>query len=735
MSLPTPPVSLDGHCSAIYNNTLYTYQWNAFQSLPLQEGGTWSQLPMGVALNGSKCVLGTSAGQDAMFVVGGTTNSSDNSYRGLQWYKFGDTRWTSEQSDQSVTQNRQMHGAAYLNDTSSILVYSGFQDDSYTMSSQTFTVSTSGPYVMKSFPASSPPVMSPTVLPWNSSHAVMVGGNPTNKEVWVFGEATGWQQLDVTLPDSIADMTKVQAALVQGTNGAKALELFDMSTSPNSITALLIQSANSNSKAVQVVPSGKVGPSTLQPRDVDLSAWPAYNGTLAPAAQRNGSSLAQSPSGLVVVSGGENSSTNDPFCMFNQTGNTWISSKQFFGVQDPILSGSPSSTPAPSIPASPAATTSAPATAGVGNDSSRVTLGAVLGGLFGFLAILVFALLLLRYKKSRRQAKTRDPSNFPQDTKHQMGFDDSAAVASFDRSKQGSGSSNHSGAAKLGFFHKASGSAGSVFGKKISTPRLASESPSPDNNYLTVNPRGLAEPAQSGPKAGRTEPRGDEGWSRYFSNGNSNNELGPNGAPQASGPAESTSRNTQLTDSDYDTDSHTNSYRHESAEPAPLNIRSSGYPQSEESWERSRFHPRSQHISYKPGTAVSHVSEEGPEDFLDPASSSSGTQAWDPIGTSDGQSTFEQRPASSIYAESFNYHHPGERVHLGSFPAVPSTTRPVVNNTGNSWQQSPEDMRGLKTMATKDFGRKQSQPQEPKALGNSSGGARNEDMSWLNLGR
>ena len=734
MSLPTPPVPLDGHCSAIYNNTLYTFQWNAFQSLPLQEGGSWSQLPMGVAVNGSKCVLGPSAGQDVMFIVGGTTNSSENSYRGLQWFTFGDGTWKSSQSELSVTQNRQMHGAAYLNDTSSILVYAGFQDDSNTMTSQTFTVSAREPYVMKSFPASSPPGMNPTVLPWNSSHAFMVGGSPGNKEVWLFSEATGWQELGTSLPDSIADMTKVQAALVQGDDGGKALELFDMSTSPNQITGLLVQQPNASSKAVQIATSGETESPTRHRRDVDFSSWPNYNGTLAPTAQRTGFSLAQSPSGLVVVSGGQNSSTNDPFCMFNQTGNTWISSKQFFGVQNPISSGSaPSSTPAPSIPASPAATTAAPASSGVGNDNLRTILGATLGGLFGFLALLVLALLLLRYKKSKRQVRNRDPSDFPQDSKHQMGFDDSAALASFDRSKTGSAASRYSIGAKRGIFHKAGGSAGSILGKKISSPRLASESPSKDNNYLTVNPRGAAKATQAGPNLGRTEPRGDEGWSRYFSNDNSNNELNRGGAPQGSALVESASRDTQYTNSDYDSASRTESFRHESADVAPLNIRSSGYPQSEESWERSRIHPQSEHITktYKPGTAVSHVSEE-PEDFLDPASSSSGTQAWDPIGVSDGQSTFEHRPASSIYAESFNYHHPGERVHLGSFPAVP-TSRPTNNNNGNSWQQS-EDARGLRTMATKDFLATGGQ-QEAKSAGDASRNAKNEDMSWLNLGR
>ena len=461
--LPSPPVPFAGQCSAIYNNTLYAFQWNAFQSLPLQEGATWSAQPMGVPVNGSSCVMGKWDNNDAMIIVGGTTNDpSQASFPGLQYFTFNTNQWTSLPPGLSVTQNRQMHSATYLNDSNVILVYSGFQDNSFTASSETFTITPQTPPIMRSFPASSPPGMSPILLPWNSSHAAMAGGSEANKAVWLFSEETGWQALSVVLPDSVKNMSAVQGAIVQGDNDAKALELFDMSTSPNTVSQLLIQSGDSQplSKAIE-------RPKVLSARQVDLSTWPSYNGTLAPTTQRSGFSLAQSPSGLVIIAGGEGMS-EDPLCMFNQTGNSWISAKQFFSGQTtngtPASSGNLASSSAPSSTvtfptAAPAATSAAtqPSTSsGAGlSDNSRVILGAVLGGLAGLAAILILLLLLLRYRKQKKRAQNRD-HGFPSETKEQMGFDDSAAIAGFDKRL---GSSSSKASSKGGFFHKASGSA------------------------------------------------------------------------------------------------------------------------------------------------------------------------------------------------------------------------------------------------------------------------------------
>lgn len=389
---------------------------------------------MGVAVNGSKCVLGTSDDQDALFVVGGVSSSSSQEFPGLQRFLFGDKKWFSTQAGQSVTQNRQMHGAAFLNSTSSILVYSGFQDNSFTKSSQTFTLSTKAPYTMKSFPAAAPPVMNPLTLPWNASHVAMIGGDPSNKAVWVFGEETGWQPINVQLPDSVQDMTKVQAAILQGEGGSKAIELFDAGKSPNEITPIRVQPPNGQpppSKAEIIRPStGNRRPTRRRfRREVDLSALPPYDSTLAPKEERSGYSIAQSPSGLVVISGGNAQGSDDPFCIFNQTGNSWVDSKALLGVSDDSqssrsgsaptsptsvsapasgsespASSSSSSSSAPSGPAAVSATSTAtpPPTTSESGDNSKTILGAVLGGVFGFAALVILFLLAFRYYRTRK---------------------------------------------------------------------------------------------------------------------------------------------------------------------------------------------------------------------------------------------------------------------------------------------------------------------------------------------
>jgi hypothetical protein len=717
MSLPSPQVPFGGQCSAIYNNTLYSYQWNAFQSLPLQEGGKWSQLPMGVAVNGSSCVLGKWDNNDALIIVGGTTNDpAQATYPGLQHFTFSTNTWASTPPGASVTQNRQYHSATYLNSSNSILVYSGFQDDSFIDSSETFTISTQAPYVMQSFPAASPPGTSPILLPWNASHAVMAGGSEGNKNVWVFSEATGWQELSVALPDSVKNMSAVQGAILQGDSDAKALQLFDMSTSPNTVSTLLVQAGDDQPMSKSFQPPRVIS----QKRDVDFSNWPSYNASLAPSIQRSGFSLAQSSSGIVVISGGTQNTT-DPLCMFNQTGNSWISARQFFSGQTPI-GNTPSSNMQTSSPsatisfptASSAAPTSTPTTTQqpITVDNSRTILGAVLGGLAGLAAILIILLLLLRYRKQKQKALNQQ-NGFPSETKHQMGFDDSAAVAGFGKKQNFEAPKSP----PRGIYSSAEGKLGAT----ISNPRLISDSSSPTRGLEIP----FAEKPGQLPKTVPDSEGRDDGWSQYFAKSNSNTALDPNSLG-ANLRSNSASRQTQYTVSNYDVESHTASIYQEN-DTTPLNPRLSGYPQSEQSWERSKFHPQSTiSANYRPGTAISNVSEEEPESFLDPASSSSGTQAWDPVGATDGKSQFNRRPASSMYADSINFPHPGDKVYI---PGVSDTsTSNNKSSINNSWRQ-PSDPRGMRTMITKDLmggGASSTRPERSPIQ---------EDMSWLNLGK
>lgn len=126
--VPVPDVPLDDICSAVFDNTLYTYSKNAFQSLELAEGALWKTLEMGVAVEGSVCIKSTPKNDTdaaAFWVVGGKANSSE--YAGLQRYTFATEKWETVRPTVLVTQNRQWHGAAYLNASDSILLFAGNQ--------------------------------------------------------------------------------------------------------------------------------------------------------------------------------------------------------------------------------------------------------------------------------------------------------------------------------------------------------------------------------------------------------------------------------------------------------------------------------------------------------------------------------------------------------------------------------------------------------------------------------
>ncbi|MCJ1322097.1 hypothetical protein MMC15_007442 [Xylographa vitiligo] len=777
MSLPAPPVPLDGQCTVIYNNTLYAFQSNAFQSLPLSPGARWSKLSMGAGVSGARCVQASYNGQDALFVIGGTTNDSSlYNYPGFQKYIYARRQWESNLPQVSVTQNRQMHGAAYLNSTSSIIVYAGFQDDSYSESSETFTISTNDPYEMRAFPSSAPPVINPIVLPWNQSHAVMVGGDPNNKEVWLFSEASGWQQLDYLLPTGLPDTSHVQGALLDASDGSKVLQLFNMSTVPNSVSAFTVQLANNVAFSGREVDASMSAPDARNEAKsirrrrrrqfVLPSHYPPYNGTLAPTTVHDGFALAQGPLGIVVVSGGVSQSSKDSLCVFNETGNTWVSADKFFGV-----ASTSTSTPTPLSTFTPLPTASPSHPSNMSNpnasrNQSLLILGAVLGSVFGFAALCIIALLLLRYLRQRKSKNhKRRTSNFPSDAKDQMDFADrgvehTAPVrGTFRNSSNNAVMSTQVGtsvalagsaqAGNRGFFHKAGdsgGSAKSIVGRKpspvISAPRL-----NPFVQTTSSEPRGTD---MLSPDA-RTAPRTDEGWSTYFMNNNNATDLTrlPPGYTRYETPSRPDTVTT-MSQSDYTNSRVASSQPHQSAEVAPLNIRASLYPPSENTWENSQhLHPNPNGLSRNPQSPsagnFSHIPEEN-DDFLD---GSSGQDSWTPVATSDRGSTFD-RAASSVY-DSAIYPHPGDRVRIPDFPGVPTS-----NRTSQTTVIPAGDQRGLRSLASKDFAGGSSRSDErrspetgasaqiraprllPRPAGDASGAhrgtRRSEDMSWLNLG-
>lgn len=403
MSIPQPKQALDGHCSTIDSDTLYVLSSTGLQSLPLKENGTWSEEPSGQAVTGPACV---NAGQ-ALYVIGGSTN--DNSYGGLQRYWFGNKTWETLSPAANVMQGRTDHSAAYLSDTQSILVYAGSQPVAPSdLSSQTFLIDTYPPYNIESFTSEAPPTNAPVLLPWNSSHAVMLGGASWNTEVYTFGPDSGWQQLGTNLSQALDPATR--ATLLDGTDGSKVLELYDVSTSPNQVSQVVLLDANGQTAATgQTIGGGSSGssPSRKRKRDLTLSNWPSYNKTDAPTATRTDCSVAQGSSGLAVLAGGSSAA---PVAMFNQNTNGWIDAGKFFNGQQPLQPSSTlgtASTSSPTTSHQPSTSSSAGGGAGGISPHDRMlrTLGITLGVLCGIAAIFILILLFMRWRKMRQKKK------------------------------------------------------------------------------------------------------------------------------------------------------------------------------------------------------------------------------------------------------------------------------------------------------------------------------------------
>ena len=131
--------------------------------------------------------------------------------------------------------------SAFLTSSSQILIYSGSQDNSFIDSTQTFLVSLNPPYNVLSFESAAPPVMKPLMMPYNASHALMLGGESTNSKLYTFSQADKWKKLDVGLASPLQDSSDVQATILQQKDGSKILEIFDMHSTPNQISTLLLQ--------------------------------------------------------------------------------------------------------------------------------------------------------------------------------------------------------------------------------------------------------------------------------------------------------------------------------------------------------------------------------------------------------------------------------------------------------------------------------------------------------------
>jgi len=758
MAPPTPPVPLKDHCSVINNNTLYVYSPQAFQSIPLQEGGKWTQLAMGTSVTGAACVQAFPAGDGsnaALYIVGGSANSSTTGYSGLQRYSFSDQKWSDITPVVPVTKNRQKHAATYLNSSSSILIYAGSQDGNSLPSSQTFAISTVPPYNVRAFSSDAPPVVEPTLLPWNGSHAVMIGGDPHNKRIYTFSPNDGWQALNVNLTDGLKDRSKVQSTLVNGDDGSRVLETFDTTTSPNTVTRTVLlnekgqparqgEQVGSPSSSSASPSSTSSRPAKRRKRNLALSDWPLYNGTLAPTATRNGYSLAQDPKGLVVLSGDND---QDPLSIFDQRNNQWLNATTFFGGANPQQSSAsqPTSTSPTSNPSGNPAASSAAGDNG-GADAARRTqtlkiLGATLGAIFGIAAVLVGVLLLLRCIRRRKEAQRRQrPQGFPEDQKNRLSFADqgasfmSEAGGSFGLTRhQGSstpiGTSNAitSGPAgpNRGLFYE-EGTSDNMRYNNGKRPFVPVSRPEDSNGTRTV-PFG---PGTDRTLAARTD---GSGWSKYFSGNSATNlvNMQPGRLTYLS--------QSQSSESNYSDSRVQSSNPHGSAEVPPLSF--GGQPlghvnKGSPTLSHSASDTRGTGLALSEGMTA-HLTRHGSSSSLSSLNEredafSSGISSsiheeettWTPVGPHD----FEQRPPSSIYTD--NSHGRETRIPSFPFPVARERERDRANAV-TRWPPEttvtpfPRRGDGVTVTDVEDYERRRRDPGRLEV---------HEDMSWLNLG-
>ncbi|KAK5054684.1 hypothetical protein LTR84_001576 [Exophiala bonariae] len=426
MSSPQPPVALKNPCSIVHNGVLYVYTPDAFQTLELKEGAEWKEQSKGVSVTDGVCVKGGvdgDASRPALYVVGGiASDNAPNDYSGLQRYSINDNKWEIIPLTAPVTQHRHNHGAAYMVASSTIVVYSGAQDEYDGASSETFLLQTYPPYDVQAYSSTAPPTIRPFMLPWSDERALLVGGGDTNTKIFTFGPSEGWQDLGLSLPAALPDSSIAQSAIYTLADNSKILQTFNLESSPPTVfTNVLLNPGGQPATFNETVGNAEQTPSDTSSvpqkmkRATFLNTFPTYNSTYAPSTTRSGFSIAQGDDGLIAFVGGND---DVPVAFFNQSENSWINNARVLGEQAPLTTASSTGSRTSSIPtptASSIPTTSAtPADSPSSKSHGLTILGAVLGGICGLAAILIILLLWMRSVR-RKRAQAERQSAYPDD--------------------------------------------------------------------------------------------------------------------------------------------------------------------------------------------------------------------------------------------------------------------------------------------------------------------------------
>ncbi|KAF7159579.1 hypothetical protein CNMCM6106_006895 [Aspergillus hiratsukae] len=685
MIVPKPPVKLEGHCSVIHNNTLYTFSANGFAAIPLERNGTWSELPMTPQpVSDAVCVTGGMDGkedQQALYVIGGTSSSSTPA--GLQRFAFASQKWTTMQSAQRTMQNRTSHGAVYLKSSSTLLVYAGSQTDGSNPSSDTFTISTVPPYTLDAHSAKYP-TTSPVLLPWSDSEAALVGGSTTPKQVHLFSASHGWQSSDVFLPQPLS--SDVRCAIVNGSDGSKALESFNMNVSPNTVSTVALLN-----------PGGlPARPASRRRREVSVADYPTYDGTLASSTTRSDYSLAQGDDGLVVISSG---SGTDSLTIFNQTSNSWVNAtKLFYGdaSSQEILASIATTTSSSSTPTA-TSTPSSTSTSIAASDSSGTRvgtiIGATLGSLMGIILILILILFFLhRTKLGRRRAANQGRGR--SDDKDRLSFQDQGMEPLTRSAYPMARSPAPLASTSVDSFAIFSGRAADEKSPRTAGgfpgygPKLTPQKPSP---LTTVHSNGGLTPsstysigadkaleAQDATLADKApgDRTTDEGWGKYFQDNNSTNTNLTN-TPSVAAPRSNAEERVSAWPGAPVPPLNLGFLE----EPKPLGRVVTGSPTTEDSPKIQELLRRaqSQSVRISSASSLSAASDTGYDhdhDRRDGASTISGP-APDPQWRGAPHHSWLGRPPSSTYSGSFYNPSGRERDTRGSSVLIPEALEPM----------------------------------------------------------
>lgn len=418
MSAPTPPKVFENQCAVVQDNVLYVYSPGAFQSIQLQKNATWEELENGISVTGAACVTAIVDGDNnnqALYVIGGITNSSISGYSGLQRYAFGNKTWETIQLPSDVMQNRVRHGAGFIPKDQKLVVYGGTATEGYNgASSETFTIDLKVPFAVAGYESNhAPPTSRPFVMPWGFDSVVMAGGSSTNREVFTFTSTGGWANLNANLDAPLPDASVAQAAMYTLADASKIMQVIQMGQDPIAVTSHILLNAG----ALPAVPGATIGgssPPSSRMRRQFLNNYPTYNESSVPSQTRTDFSLAQGSDGLTAIVGGD---SNSSVTFFNQADNSWVPAERVLGevpqevLQTSTSASSSRTTPTATASSSPTSTP-AVAAASASSDSGSKTwtiLGGVLGGLCGLVALLIIILLCLRNKRreKKRNEKTK----------------------------------------------------------------------------------------------------------------------------------------------------------------------------------------------------------------------------------------------------------------------------------------------------------------------------------------